>query len=128
MKKYIIILFLVILTILILLTAISNPLRKDCEIIRNNILKVTPIGSDIDYIITAIEEQGWEFEYQSDFGFRINSRDISSKKSEFVGVKHIRATLGAYINFFVTDVCAYWGFDENNKLVDVYIVKYTDGL
>ena len=115
-------LFVVILGV-IAVTYATNPLRKSEEEIKANILKLTPIGTSMDDVINVIESNeswGWEG-YISPNGFPV---DVSGDP---IGEKSISVILGSYRNIFKTYVLSRWVFDENSKLIEVFVNKYILG-
>lgn len=131
MKKKILITFL-ILTVLIVLGAVKfmlNPLTKSEEQIREKLLEETPFGTHMEDVIKYIgskkklSKKKWEVTYIShEHGFthqRVYPRRI-------VGEKSIRASLGDYGIIFETNVTVFWGFDENSKLIDIWVWKTID--
>jgi hypothetical protein len=46
-----------------------------------------------------------------------------------VGQKHIRAEMGHYHTLpFITSISVFWAFDEEGKLIDIWVWKTVDGL
>lgn len=45
-----------------------------------------------------------------------------------VGKKNIRSDLGDYSTIFTTNVTVFWGFDEQSKLIDIWVWKTVDAL
>jgi len=115
---------LIILSLIFLLVVIVmlNPLRRSQEAIKRSILKQTPISSSMEEVIEVIERKEWDVRYGDiDYNRGYTDRDTY----EVVGVKSIRACIGSYSDFilFTTYVSVFWGFDEEGKLIDVYIWK-----
>ena len=117
-----------------LLIILANPLRRSTDRIRDNILKLTPVGMSMEETIRIVEsKKKWELYWISNKGYGMFRGspgeyyfDITKEIAEHyvVGVKSIRVHLGDY---FRTGVLAYWGFDEDDKLVDVAVRKDIDG-
>jgi len=125
MKKKIVIFILLVISIVIIVLVIrmlSNPLRKSEEDMRETILELTPIGMSMDDVIKVIEDKDeWKLRHiWHEYGYR----DYSQGE---IGVKSIRVYLGEY-NLSTTGVSVFWGFDENSKLIDVYVLKESDAL
>lgn len=128
MRKMIIYIILTLLVIALGMVAIScllNPLRKSEEDIRTAILEITPIGMSIDDALSTIENKGW-----TTVGIN-RLRGVSSveiqRLNENVGTQSIKANIGRYTTFFETQVLAWWAFDEDSKLVDVFVRKDIHG-
>lgn len=131
--------------------SISNPLRKSNEQIRESILELTPIGTNIEEVIAVIDENElWykNYKYNKSFGkYKRFDRGYLIRndypqmyyqgfenidEADIVGKETIKAPIGTYINFnyiipFDTSVYVFWAFDENSNLVGIAIMKETDG-
>ena len=89
-------------------------------------IHLTPLGSSPDAVLAVVTHEGWKSRgYETKFGFLKQG----SGKPEVVGVSSIQASLGDYFvfPFLSTNVSAFWGFDANHRLIDVWIWKTTDG-
>ena len=117
----------------------SNPLRKSEEKLREDYLKLTPIGTSMEDVVKLIESKNeWRIVYTLDFGFVVDrgrarvpsNEEITENKT--IGVKTIKAYIGSYSdilnisNMFNKHVEVYWGFDDNSYLVGVGISKSSD--
>ena len=128
MRKMLVYIILALLVIGLGIFAVSctlNPLRKSEEDIRTAILEITPIGMSINDTLSAIENKGW-------ISDGINHlRGVSSVEiqalNETVGSKSIKANVGEYTIFFETRVLVWWAFDEDSKLLDVFVRKDIHG-
>lgn len=113
---------------------LSNPLRRSQNYIKNDILKITPIGTKMEDVINIIKDKRqWEIDYISyDHGYnrpgKPDPSDIALGRETIVGEKSIRVFVGEYTNVFTTSVTVFWGFDDNSRLIDVYVWKDTDSL
>jgi len=146
---------LIIASIIILLIAIAiiptwkpfSPLRKSEEQIKEDLLKITPIGMNLDDVISVIEKKTrWKihnngslkslseapinYNILSDFGYSITVNTPKGQKNftKTIGTKSIRVTIGHYLNPFETSVLVFWGFDEEGILIDLDIRKDMDGI
>lgn len=86
----------------------------------------------MDEVIAFINSQkSWKIAYISEkTGFSKQGKGVPST---VVGVKSIRTEIGEYRDpqfgfIFITSVTVFWGFDENSKLIDIYVWKTTDAL
>jgi len=149
MKK-IVICILIALIILVLggiiIMALLNPLRKSEESIREDILELAPIGSTMEEVIETIENnREWTNEYAIyDRGYGIIRVGTEGNHKYFptinyyegqrtfvktVGIKTIRLDIGNYHSLLSgTIVLVHWGFDENEKLIDVAVGKEVTSL
>ena len=111
-----------ILTLVILL----NPLRKSEDKIKEDILTLTPIGASMEEVIKTISNtKKWEM-----VGINLThpSEYTDLSLDQIIGSKSIKAHIGRYYSPFVTDVEVYWGFDEEDKLIEVGIRITVDTL
>lgn len=126
------IIFVVFIIVLILLIFASlNPLRYSLKYIKDYVIESIPLGTDIESAVRIMENNKWEIVYINDkHGYSVDAdgRPGIYSNSVCIGKKSIRAYLGSYRNIFETDVTAYFGFDENSKLIDIAIRKDTDAL
>ena len=143
MKKIIIYSLLGILVIVvgvIVISCSSNPLRKSEARIRESILDLTPIGMSMDDIIKMVEsKEEWEpprvnYEYGVLYDKRMrrfrygNYIEALSENFDITGEKSIDITMGHYSGFLVeVYVTAWWAFDEDSKLIDVFVYKERTG-
>ncbi|MCK5612726.1 hypothetical protein KAR91_63220 [Candidatus Pacearchaeota archaeon] len=125
-NKKTLIIGLVVISATILLAMFSNPLRRSESWIQTYVLNITPLGSSFDDVAQIIEKQGWEVAYKSkEHGFR----DQGSCPEKIVGSMSIRASLGDYRGIpFKANVTVFWGFDEEGKLIDIWVWKTWDGI
>lgn len=102
----------------------SPSLRRSEGVIREWLLRENPKRSSMEEVIGTIERQGWT-DYQID---RTNGfYDQRTKPAKVTGEKSIRAVLGEYRSiFYITNVTVFWGFDEEGRLVDVWVWKTTE--
>jgi hypothetical protein len=116
---------LLLIILLIILIYLTNPLFKSEETLQNDILKLTPLGTSIDEVIKIIKtRKKWRItQISNDHGY-IYQKSYPLKE---IGNKSIRAEIGEYGFILVTNVTIFWGFDENSKLIDVWVWKTTDG-
>ena len=102
----------VILGVIIINIFMSNPLQLPKEIIRANILRVTPIGTNIDDIIKIINDKKEWNDYR------------------IVNEKTIRVLMKQYATVFIlpltTHTHVYWEFDVDSNLINVKVIKSLD--
>ena len=124
MKKKLFITFIFsIIVIAIGLIFVIQPLRLPELVIKNKILKETPIGSDYVDVEKFVKEKGWyNYNYVGNGGFWNQDTD------EVIGVRSIKGDLGEYPTLFDTYVTACWAFDEKDRLIDVWVWKSIDSL
>ena len=100
-------------------------LKLDAESIRHELLQQTPIGTSLNDVEKNLKSKGLSPRVSLNTGF--SKREKGSTK--VVGSQFIRASLGEYRSslFFITSVSVYWGFDENGKLIEIWVWKTQDG-
>ena len=139
MKKIMIYISLVILALILIAVAVPvmmvvfdmrNPLRKSEELVRESILELTPIGTNMSEVILAIknnERWDWSGHINHTSGY-----PTDASRNAFVGKQSIRVNVGKYLTLkniipFDTFVVVFWGFDEDSDLVDIRVWKDTVG-
>lgn len=115
--------------VLLLAVVALNPLRWPEAAIRARLLWSTPLGSTMPEVRRVIEGKGWKLDtYSESVGFL----DQRAHPYVVTGAKHIRASLGDYTTFMLVlplpaNVTAFWGFDDNGRLVDIWVWRTIDG-
>jgi len=124
-KLFIFIILLLLLSIGVILI-LSNPLLRSEKSLRKMILKKTPIGSNMDDVIKYINsKKKWKVAWISyDSGFY--HQGIFPEK--VIGSKSIRVNIGEYGLIFKTSVTVFWGFNEDSKLIDIWVWKTVDAI
>ena len=114
-----------VVALLVWLFAFS--LRGPESCIRASLLRSTPLGSTSQEVRTFVEGRGWlDRNYTGNGGFLKQEAGVPAVG---VGVTSIRGELGHYRSGpFQTYVTAFWGFDTNGHLIEVWVWKTTDGL
>lgn len=101
----------------------GNPLRRSEAEIRNRILGATPLETPFRDVRDIVERNGWSIGSESQEEGAFDQRSLQPRK---VGERHIWALLGHYGLPFPTYVSARWAFDENGRLIDVWVEKTID--
>ena len=115
----------------VVVLVLLDPLRSSPQRIRAAMLKHTPIGMSMEEVIGVIENNDtWEIGATRDHGYSIRNGYpyiyILRGNENIIGVKSMRVYIGSYNFFFFagrTTVYAYYGFDEDSKLVDIAVGK-----
>jgi hypothetical protein len=106
----------------------SLTLRKGEQAIRHALLVRTPLGSSANNVLQELREAGYDPNLANYGIFQMEAGGHLAT----LGKYSIVLDIGSYRSFFpffiTTDVTAYWGFDANQRLIDVRISKSTDGL
>jgi hypothetical protein len=108
---------------------LGNPLRQSVEQIREDILELTPIGMGMDDVVEILEAVGndrkwWPLHINNNRGVVMGELGRSGAT---VGVQSIRVNMGGYRGVFYTSVLAWWAFDENSELIDVFVTRQSSG-
>ena len=121
-----------VVAFIVLAVIMSNPLRWPDSRIRANMLKHTPIGTNIVDVIKFVESnENWKIYHIYQNGYMLKDGIISrpSKQNEYsVGVTSMEVRLGEYRTIFATDVSIFFAFDEDSKLIDIGVLKENDVL
>ncbi len=137
MKKIIIVG--VAILVIIAVVAVSNslsPLRRSEDEIKKDLLKLTPIGMDMENVIATLKRnKEWDtLEVSDEHGVLYDQRFerpmhyasyIEGKEEQVeIGEKSVSIGLGHYGRFVnVRFVRAWWAFDENSRLINILIEK-----
>ena len=112
-----------------------NPLLRTEAGIRRYVLRNIPIGSSMEYSLDVINYKMWDLRIiNENWGVVLHPtlnfpmRKTPSNRFPVIGEQHIRVHLGGYFFILRADVTAYFAFDENGKLIDVFIRKEWDAL
>lgn len=73
-----------------------------------------------------IRRHGWELTYPlANTGFY----DQRTRPARETGAQHFRASLGDYQDIpWEANVTVFWGFDQNGRLIDLWVWKTWDSL
>jgi hypothetical protein len=97
----------------------SNPLRRSEDGLRTWVLQKTPLGSSRSQVIAVSAREKWGD----------NDTYVGTGMPPNVGVTHFGADVGSYHGFLLPcHVHAYWSFDADDKLIDVYVFRWCEGL
>jgi hypothetical protein len=104
----------------------KNPLRSSEGKIQKRLMQTTPIGSTYTSVKEALQGKYKKVEIRENIGFL--RQELSNHR--VVGVKSIEVHLGEYFKFpfGTTSVSAFWGFDADGKLLEIWVWKTTDSL
>ena len=108
-----------------------NPMRRSAPMIRNYILRHTPIGMCIEEVIEIIENnEKWGIpSINRASGFAHSMIDATGWPSEelksgfIIGSKRIQTSAERYSIWGIMErnVRVFWGFDEGGKLIEVNV-------
>jgi len=140
-KKKQLSLYILVLGAIIMITIImpSHPLFRSPLRVLNDTLSITPMGTYIEDVATTVKNQtiienvteAYSPIIRYDNGY-VNPKDgevpgwpttVAPGNRSIVGYQSIEV---AYRTFFNTYISIYWGFDEDGKLIDVFVEKSLD--
>jgi len=111
---------------------IISPIRRPQSSVRKHILRLTPLGTNIEDVIDFIENRdGWQIHIVNyEQGFPHPQPHLIrgwDGQPIVVGEQGIRVRMGYYHAWyklnFRTDVSIFWGFDADGYLIDVWVWK-----
>jgi len=118
--KYILVGAVFALIALVTVTVLLNPLRGSEERIENGILEATPIGMNIENVVSVIDlNSSWELRWT----------DGEPRGGQYIaGERFVEAFLGEYFSLRTghTPAVAFWGFDADGNLIDLLVIKEPD--
>jgi len=109
------------------------PLRLSEGKIRDWVLKRTPLGTSLEQVRVYTDSKAWRDRFYVEDGGTYWGHnywlDGNAPAGQTVGDKSIRGDLGDYLNAALgtTQVTAFWGFDTNDQLVNVWVQKSAGG-
>lgn len=117
---------LAVMVLSIFIPMLTTPMRRPTSMVRNYILRITPIGTSIeDMIKIAGSRDDWDIRHINlGRGFQLGPPNIT-----VIGEMSARVHLGTYFAWYkwfplmewAVDV--FWGFDEDGRLIEVHIQK-----
>ena len=117
--------------LVMIITSLLNPLRKSKDEIRENMLNLTPVGTDMEDVIGIVESnRKWKIKWiDYERGYVIDKWGTPGENNSiYVGEKSMRVYLGYYNPIFNTGVSVYYGFGADSKLIDIAVRKDKDSL
>jgi len=104
-------------------TGIGNP-WKDPEAMRQDLLELTPIGSSLADVESKLKRRHIGYEKYLNHGF------IRGTDRQLIGVKYLSAQLAGYRSGLLTStvVTAFWGFDAEDRLIEIWVQKNVDSV
>ena len=88
--------------------------------------QMTPLGTSYDEVLRRVDDN-YKFVHPNE---RTGFLRVDPAGSQVVGVRSLEAHIVDYWHFPIgtTTVDAFWGFDRNNKLIEIWVWKTTDSL
>jgi hypothetical protein len=103
----------------------SLPRRSEQDI-RKKLLRETPPGTPYQTVLDYVRKQGWPVT-EEPRGYEV--KRLGSTPAKIVGKRTIKAYLGGYQGMpWKKDVECFWAFDEQDKLIDIFVEKQADAL
>ena len=129
----IILLLLAIILLVDLIPQIINPIQRPTNMLRNYILRITPLGTSLDDVVDIINSKDeWGSANLRDYGlYPANPTEpyMEDRERTRIGEKTVGTHVGRYRSlrsfFFLSEVgvAIFWAFDANDALIDVHIWK-----
>ena len=119
MKKF----FLMTIIGVLFMSCSQFSLRNSEENIKEDILKLTPIGSSMNEVIEVINNnKNWQILSNGTWKqwSSLSEYEIQQQKDNIIRIKTIRVLLGRWL---MQNVSAGWELDENGIVIDVNIRK-----
>ena len=128
-----------IITLMVVVLMMINPIYRSETSIRRYLLNITPIGTYMTDTITILEKNGWGIRTISHTQGVVFSRN-SSRPISFVDVNERpgftdvgKRSLSMHMGngrFIIFDfaVLAFYAFDEENRLIEIFVWKMYDSL
>jgi len=141
-KRKLIMIVLTLITLVVLIPyilMIPNPMRRPLGMAKNYILRLTPIGMDMEEVIRVLD--GYRNWHINSPNFERGFSHPLHAGGSIIGEKSITAwghpsgsgywpapiSVPIYGWFFRTSVSISWGFDEDGKLIDVFVRQSHSG-
>lgn len=104
----------------------SNQFRYNESRIQAYLYRLTPLGTSYEESLRRISKKYEKFEKNETGGFW--RQDLSPART--VGSKSIQVHVAEYFHFPIGKTCivAYWGFDKDGRLIEIWIWKTTDSI
>lgn|SRR5690554_5014118 len=125
MKK--IIILVLFFSIMFFLWHMKNGLLiRNPDAIRDQLIQETPIGLSVYEVEKKLKERGLKPALFTGYGALEENKELVNG----IWASSISANLGEYslFPFFITSVVAFYGFDEEYTLVDIFVRKSVDSL
>jgi hypothetical protein len=124
MKLCVILVSVLVIAVALMSCSSSSLPRWSEQNIRERILRDTPRGSTYTTVLNFVKKQGWSMAEQPG-GYEIPK--FGTTPARVVGKRTIKAYLGGYRGLpWHVDVDCFWAFDDQDKLIDVFVDKQTD--
>jgi len=104
----------------------QRSIRQSQETITGDLKAITPLGTQYEVAVEKLEARFKNVSKYEEHGFLRQD----GSPPHLVGARSIEVHLGDYHNFpmGLTSVNAFWGFDSDGRLIDVWLWKTTDAL
>lgn len=120
------------LLLIIFIVLVTHPLWRSDKKIREDLFNKLPLGTYMEDVVQYVEsKEKWEIkwiDYELGFYYSGQKDDPVGGEDRPIGEKSILVYMGNYKLIFQTDVEAYFGFDENSKLIEIWVRRSTDSI
>ena len=129
-------LFTLFVLVTVIIPMILNPARRPDNMVRNYLLNLTPLGTNISDVINIVEGRNdWDVRrIDHERGFTVTNFALPGgdpNRVIVVGEMSVRVHIGTtrlvwhawppLINWFVE---AFWGFDESGNLIEIRVRRF----
>ena len=134
-KRHIIFYIILAIIILAIVVPIIHPIRRTDEALCRYLFNITPIGTSMEDVISIVEGKNhWTATVKENHGvvfyprsmYPVNQSPSTSGDSRVIGQQSVRVHLGTYYGIFRTYVSAFYAFDKNEELIDIFIRREHD--
>lgn len=128
-KRWTVIIIIIILVALIVVPMIINPIRRPRNMLRNHILRQTPIGTSMEDVIVFVDSnEAWGVQINYDIGLIYSGTPISEwpvtlTGHSIIGDMFIGVHMGNYGILPRMYAWVGWAFDAEGELIKVYVRK-----
>jgi len=119
---------------MVVIAVVTNPLMRTEASIRRHLLNIMPVGTSFDDVIDIVESNdNWTIRGRSGSSgvvlhptLSIPMSGMPTDRFPVVGEQHIQIHLGMHNFVLRSDVTAYIAFDENGKLIEIFVRRDRD--
>ena len=134
-KVFRIVFYILIIIFLVVMALIINPILRTEASIRRQLLRITPIGTSMEEVISIADDNArWTIDnIREDGGVSLLSgtrvptrRAPGDPRFSVIGEQSVRIHLGTFQFIIRFDVTAFYAFDENGELIEILVRREFD--
>jgi len=129
---------LIFLALTIIIPMITTPMRRPEAMFRNYILRITPIGTNIEEVIQVIEARDdwgvphikYELGIVPERPWIRTPRGLGQPDFPRIGEMSVSSHMGTHFAWYrwfplmEFSVVVYWAFDEDGELIEVFVSRF----